>query len=197
MARDYKHAVHRGKSTERPPGSWLSFFSGLGIGLTVAFFVYVWVDYLPRPGSLGTVADAQGDNPAPASTVPVENELTSALPKPKFDFYKILPEIEVKVPDWEIQPDRPEREGAFLPGTYVLQVGSFQRHEDADRAKAKLALQGIEAKIQRVVINGQDVWFRVHVGPFRDIEKIKAMRMKLLENDMDFILLRIGDAQTT
>jgi arginyl-tRNA synthetase len=127
----------------------------------------------------------------------VDSELRSAVPEPKFDFYKILPEIEVKVPEWEIKSDQSDQEQAFSPGTYVLQVGSFQRYADADRAKAKLALQGIRAKIQRVVINGQDVWFRVHVGPFTEMEKIKTMRMKLIESDMDFILLRIGEAQTT
>ena len=76
----------------------------------------------------------------------------------------------------------------------MLQVGSFKQHEDADRAKAQLALNGIEADIHRVVINGQDVWYRVHVGPFETIEKIQEMRKKLIEADREFIVLKIGDA---
>jgi cell division protein FtsN len=197
MAQDYKHSVARPKAKPRPPGSWLSFVSGLGIGLTIALFVYLWVDYIPRPGQWGGASRAEQEASAPIAALSVDSELRSAVPEPKFDFYKILPEIEVKVPEWEIKSDQSDQEQAFSPGTYVLQVGSFQRYADADRAKAKLALQGIRAKIQRVVINGQDVWFRVHVGPFTEMEKIKTMRMKLIESDMDFILLRIGEAQTT
>jgi cell division protein FtsN len=197
MAQDYKHAVGGRKPKERAPGSWLSFMSGLGIGLIIALFVYLWGDYLPRPRDAGGVRPAQREASPPLSAPALAKQLPGAVPKPQFDFYKILPEIEVKVPEWELKSDQSDQEQAFSPGTYVLQVGSFQRYADADRAKAKLALQGIRAKIQRVVINGQDVWFRVHVGPFREMDKIKAMRMKLLESDMDFILLRIGDAQTT
>ena len=48
-------------------------------------------------------------------------------------------------------------------------------------------------KVQEEILgNGQDVWFRVHVGPLSDVEAIRAMRLKLIENDMDFILLKIG-----
>ncbi len=36
---------------------------------------------------------------------------------------------------------------------YILQMGSFRKFADADRMKARLALIGIEAEIQRVSIN--------------------------------------------
>jgi len=120
------------------------------------------------------------------------------LPRPKFDFYKILPEMEVPIPQWGVadrSADDTGQEPSLAAGTYLLQVGSFKRFEDADRAKARLALRGISASIQRVVINGQDVWFRVHVGPLTEVSEIREMRVKLVENDMDFILLKIGGAQ--
>ena len=77
-----------------------------------------------------------------------------------------------------------------------MQVGSFKAFEDADRVKATLALHGVTASIQRVVINGQEVWHRVHVGPFVSEEEIRAVRVRLLENGMDSILLRIGGTTT-
>lgn len=200
--RDYKHAARPGSkaagrngggagrsSAAGRTGNWISFASGLATGLVVALGVYLWSGSLPPPasllddGALDTEVSEGYPEPAPP------------LPRPRFDFYKILPEMEVPVPDWEIGSSKKEDGKAGLSaGTYVLQVGSFKSFEDADRAKARLALRGISANIQRVVINGQDVWFRVHVGPFSDEAEIRAMRLKLIENDMDFILLRIGGA---
>ena len=104
--------------------------------------------------------------------------------------------MEVPISDWDLaEQEQPgeQTENSLSGGTYLLQVGSFKRFEDADRAKASLALRGIEANIQRVVINGQDVWFRVHVGPLSDVAEIRRMRIKLIESDTDFILLRIGN----
>ncbi len=202
-ARDYKHARRRPSTPPPRQGSWLSFISGLGVGLLVAFGVYLWAGQLPPPATM--VDDLRGrfrtDEPVLAATPEIEP--VPELPEPKFDFYKILPEMEVPIPEWELGADKADAERAaaaelapgLAPGTYVLQVGSFKRFEDADRAKATLALRGIAASIQRVVINGQDVWFRVHVGPLSDVAEIRNMRLRLIENDMDFILLRIGGAQ--
>jgi hypothetical protein len=33
------------------------------------------------------------------------------------------------------------------------------------------------------------------VGPLSSAEEIRKMRLKLIENDMDFILLRIGETR--
>jgi cell division protein FtsN len=194
-ARDYKNAATKPKAKARPTGSWVSFISGLGIGLVVALGVYFWRG---EPSAQGIAANERGvaeiDETITYSSANFEEQTARTVPKPKFDFYKILPEIEVKVPDWEISSPATNNKNDFKQGTYVLQVGSFKQYKDADRAKAGLALGGIQAKIHRVVINGQDVWYRVHVGPYSDIGSIQAMRAKLIESGNDFILLKIGDA---
>jgi hypothetical protein len=53
---------------------------------------------------------------------------------------------------------------------------ALQRYQDADRVKARLALAGVSAGIQRVVINGSDVWYRVRVGPFNDLKSLQGAR---------------------
>jgi cell division protein FtsN len=193
--RDYKNNSGRPKKTQPQPrpGSWLSFISGLGVGLLIAFGVYLWSGQLPPPATLidGVETRLQNDQPFVDDIKTSEPE----MPRPKFDFYKILPEMEVPTPAWDettVENPTTAVDSGLEEGTYLLQVGSFKRFEDADRAKANLALRGLQATIQRVVINGQDVWFRVHLGPLSDVGKIRELRMKLLENDMDFILLRIG-----
>ena len=180
------------KAKLRPQGSWLSFISGLGIGLVFAIGVYFYRDELPSPERLidskfPPKVDSRG-----MSVGPNFGERTDPrLPTREFDFYKILPEMEVKVPDWEILRPSRNSDSDFVQGTYVLQVGSFKQHADADRAKAKLAHRGIQAKIHRVVINGQDVWYRVHIGPYSKIVDIQEMRTKLIESGNNFILLKI------
>lgn len=196
--RDYKNSTaqkrKRKKTAAANPGNWWSFLSGLSLGLLVAFGVYLWAGSLPPPVEV-VGRFAQHDNPNSDFTGPITEPIVE-LPRPKFDFYKILPEMEVPISDWDLaEQEQPgeQTENSLSGGTYVLQVGSFKRFEDADRAKASLALRGIEANIQRVVINGQDVWFRVHVGPLSDVAEIRRMRIKLIESDTDFILLRIGN----
>ena len=194
MARDYKNAAAKSTAKPRAPGSWMSFISGLGIGLVIAVGVYFLGNdprRLPRSTGHPTVPEMEDTDSSPGLDFEVEME--RVLPKREFDFYTILPEMEIKVPDWEISSPERKENSKFDQGTYVLQAGSFKQHADADRAKAKLALGGIRAKIHRVVINGQDVWYRVHVGPYSDIASIRAMRAKLIESGNDFILLKIGD----
>ena len=193
MARDYKNAGAASKRKNgRPVGSWASFTSGLALGLVVAFAVYVWRDQVPsfeQAIERGPLVDDGEYESTEISTTEVE-----APTKRKFDFYNILPQIEVKVPDWEITSPSEEQAADEQAGTFVFQVGSFKHHDDADRAKAQLALSGIEAKIHRVVINGQDVWYRVHVGPFTSMSDIQGMRKQLIEAERDFIVLKISDA---
>ena len=228
-AKDYKHATPRAPKAkpQAPLGSWVSFVTGLGLGLVVALAVYMWTARSTPPPAVAppVVAEAEARVEAPRVNEPpvVEGaesaEASLEPPRPKFDFYKILPEMEVPVQDWEKEeaeqkPAKPDETAAKDNKTdtaaakdkpanaaetaaYVLQIGSYKGYEEADQAKARLAMQGIAANIQRVVINGQDVWFRVHVGPLRDANELRAMRLKLQEHKTDFIVLKIGGAGAT
>jgi cell division protein FtsN len=231
MARDYKHSNARNKPKQperpRPQGSWVSFMSGLGLGLVIAVGVYVWRDHMPRAKEAMKVAveppAAAPKAPAPAReerapeperAPPPERDFQAAdaPPKPTFDFYKILPEVEVKVPETELQesappppkPPKPESAAAAAApaqtvapaekaGAYIIQIGSYQKFEEADRAKASLALQGIQASIHQVVINGQEVWYRVHLGPYTRKEDARVMRQRVLDAGANAIVLKISE----
>ena len=77
--------------------------------------------------------------------------------------------------------------------TYLLQVGSFRRNEDADRLKAQLALLGFEAKVERARINAKDTRYRVRSGPYRDTQAVDKARQRLVENGFNGIVIRIGE----
>jgi cell division septation protein DedD len=195
MARDYKHAAQRKNKPAATP-AWLAFASGLGLGLLITLFVYLHRP-APPPGPAAGVPTLNHSPPAEVRPAPVPAASTPAAPaKPRFDFYTILPEMEVKVPDWQLGNPGKSGQPTLVPGAYVLQVGSYQRFEEADKAKANLALHGISADIQRVVVNGGDTWFRVRIGPFKDLSEVQTMRAKLMENGLDFMLLRVKEGQT-
>lgn len=176
-----------GSNRSRQRG-WLSFLTGLAMGLFVAFLVYLQ--------SLTNVKDARQDFKQGAESAP-----QNPVSKPKFDFYTILPEMEVKVPEWEVDapplPAPQSKPPQAPPDTpYLIQVGSFQRFQEADKMKARLALIGISADIQRVTISGTDVWFRVRVGPFKDLKKLQSTRSRLAENSINFMLVRMRPGES-
>lgn len=73
--------------------------------------------------------------------------------------------------------------------TYFLQAGAFREPADAENAKARLALLGVEARIsERASDNG--TLYRVRVGPFGQLETMNRMRSKLSENGVDVAVVR-------
>ena len=73
--------------------------------------------------------------------------------------------------------------------TYFLQAGAFREPEDAENAKAKLAMMGFEANIsERPSDTG--TLYRVRVGPFRQLESMTRARSKLSDNGVDVAVVR-------
>ncbi len=163
----------------------MPFITGLSVGLFIAFVFYL------KSNTSNTSEENQSKKAeAPAIEFSHGDEIIESE-KTKFDFYTILPEREVKVPEWEPPKQKTVAGKKVETGSYVFQVGSFQKHSDADGVKAKLVMLGFPVEIQRVVINGQKIWFRVRIGPFKDASKLGNVRKRLSANNMDYILLRI------
>ena len=164
----------------------LSFVSGALVGAVAVYVVMVY-----RPGV--TVPEPwSGSAEESVAATQIENEVAEpSTDEPEFQFFNILPEMEVRVFDWELKKatPAPEAEGERGP-EYVIQVGSFRDKTEADRLKARLAMSGVRSAIQRVIINGQDVWFRVHVGPYADPEALGRMRSTLSRLGIQHIVLR-------
>lgn len=201
MPRDYKHRA-TSKRRKRRGGTprWLWLVAILGIGLFVAFLIYL-VQRPEQPSGASSTPQTTGQTlsvPSVGKDVRDVKKTPPAQvpppPKPRFDFYTILPEAEVLVPEQEIT-GKP-REGVpqvEAPGTYFLQVGSFSTHQQADHYKAKLALLGLQADIQKVTINNSDVRHRVRVGPYKDLTALNTARARLKDNKIEAILLRINE----
>lgn len=117
---------------------------------------------------------------------------TEPSEKREFDFYTLLPELEIIIPQEETtpldrQPVKPAP--AASQGSYLLQAGSFKRLEEADSLKARLALLGIESNIQSVNVDNT-TWHRVRIGPSKDRPALEKTRKHLSTNHIDTILMQ-------
>lgn len=204
MTRDYKTtAAPRAQRGRRGScGFWFltgTLLGGLGVGLA-----WLLQDWIPPP------ADA-----------PAARSETQPAAKPRFDFYNILPEMEVVVPDNELaeqaqgakaakppaqppaKPDQPpgpktpdQQAAKSEPATddgksYLLQVASYRTAADAERLKAKLALLGIQAQIQRITINNKDTYHRVRAGPFSGKDAVNQARTLLNKNGLESVAVKL------
>jgi cell division protein FtsN len=180
----------RPRKQEYPGWLWMVF--GLAIGLSVAFAVYM----RDAPPTVQEVAQSAASSP-PAGALDNNSEspaaATQSEPPRRFDFYNMLPNFEVIIPEEEpeVEVDR-EPKAIEAPGVYVLQAGSFSSYGDADRRRAQLALQGIESRIQRVSIDDK-TYHRVRIGPISDLEELNVTRSRLRAAKIDVLRIRLGD----
>ena len=192
MARRKARRKSPARKSEYPPIVWMLF--GLGVGLSVAFAVYMNdrqptvtpVAETPQPASLQNALDDNGE-----ATV-VEEEPVEKKDK-RFTFYDILPNVEILTDEAtpEVEADL-EPQAIEEPGVYVLQAGSFSTHKDADRRRAELALQGIESHIQRVKLNDRN-YHRVYIGPTDDLDELNLLRSRLRAAKIDVFRIRLSD----
>lgn len=187
MARDYKGRSRQRKKTT-PGWAWL--LAGLAMGLSVAMFVHL--HHLNNPPPAEPVAARSA---TPASQQADEEAAPAVEPEAGFDFYTMLPGIEVVVPR-EAPADghaaSAEAGPQLAPGRYWIQAGSFRRHQDADRRKAELALLGLASSIQEVNLDGQP-WHRVRVGPLPDAGQAEQTRHRLAEAGIGALAVRERD----
>lgn len=156
---------------------------GLLIGVLVAAGVALYINFGPKPfenkveqaprisqettgGQSGPIA-----LPGKPGDTPVE--------KPKLDFYTILPGGEAASAPVSNKPAEPVAERIFL------QAGAFQSPADADNLKARLALMGIEANVQRVDLSDKGIFYRVRLGAFATAEAADSMRARLLTEGIE------------
>ena len=185
MPRDYK--TKRSK-----PGAfsgWLGLGCGLALGLAVAGVVYLKDHRLDAPAAVAEKAVKKRNH----GTEPPEAGYPSGDESKSYAFYEMLPKFEVVVPekDKDVRPDTksiPETRR----GTYVLQAGSYKNFADADRVRAKLALQGIESNVQKVTVDN-DTWHRIRIGPIAKLYELNRMRQILRKADVDVLVIRVGD----
>jgi cell division protein FtsN len=160
-------AAGRGsRSQPASPRRW--FFAGLACGVFLSALVWL--------------ASQQPELVDSVAAVGKPTAAKNSAPKPTFDFYTLLPEQQVEV---DVEPRASDQGSQRTPiDQYLLQAGSFQLAEDADRRRAELILLGLEARVQETQgSNGR--WFRVYVGPFESRSRLEKARSLTAQQGID------------
>jgi len=121
----------------------------------------------------------------------------TAKPATRFDFYTLLPEREVIVPNEREAIKAKDKQKAVagqapteeVDESLFLQVGSFRSAQEADRRRAQIILLGLDAKVESVQANG-DTWYRVQSGPFTSRDKLSKARTQLSGAGIESLLLK-------
>lgn len=184
--RDYKRPARRSMDFNR----LREFGGGMLVGLVLASAVFIYKSDAKKVDLPET--------PRPEPMRAAKSEATEAAAgneaSDRYDFYEMLPNFEVVVPekDSDAKRDQPAAAKIERPGVYVLQAGSYRNEADAERVRAQLSLQGIDAKVQRVAVDN-DVWHRVRIGPISDLAELNRVRKQLQAADVDRLVIRVGD----
>jgi len=189
MARDYKP---RHKKTGGFSG-WLGLACGLGLGLAAAGVVYLKDRRLDAPYAAALKQQGAVRKKSHANDPPEAIEAGADDGGKTYDFYDMLPKFEVVVPE---KDKNVHHDIKTVPetrrGTYVLQAGSYRNDADAERSRAKLALQGVESKVQKVSVD-QDTWYRIRVGPISNLDELNRLRAILHKAEVDVLVIQVGD----
>ncbi|HSC48121.1 MAG TPA: SPOR domain-containing protein [Gammaproteobacteria bacterium] len=185
MAKDYKNSPKPKDKPKKKSGGfpgWGWFVLGIVAGLTA---------YKGWPLLLQAEKNAGAHTGKAAAATPATHAAPAAGTATHFDFYKMLPSFQVVIPG----QDKDVRSGdataaVSQPGSYILQVGSFQTYAEADKLKANLALLGVESSIQEVQVNDGATWNRVRIGPIKDLKELNSVRAKLAQNHIEPLIIR-------
>lgn len=189
-----RRGAHKRGSSGIPALFWL--LGGILIGLGTAIGL-MFKGYLPEIKQHSPAVGSPSSAVSEAALLD-DNAEADKPKKPRYDFFTVLPEMEVVVPEQELKrkakPLRDTTTGitdTTDQDSYVLQVGSFRSAPDAEQMKARLALMGSIATVQKVTVNGQ-TWHRVRIGPFKGARKADEKRRMLSENNYDTLVMKVN-----
>lgn len=193
-------------------GNVMSFLSGLSVGLLVAFIVFLRYQVVepgsePGPGIPAEVTRAPTEKDKPDvkftfyDTLRNKKVNISEWMAGEGDVREQADEEDTDQVREHEQDEEDAGEQAQLAALdqdagddvtgYVLQVGSFKDFSSADEVKAQLALLGVFADIQRVMLNEQDVRHRVRLGPYTSVDEMRDARRRLEDNGIEFMLIEL------
>lgn len=192
---------------KKPVPGYIWMLAGLAIGLFAAFLVYLdkqpteqvsFTDAVKQ--ELKKAREQQKQEAASqqhmSNTTSDNSNSGSSNNKPRFEFYTILSELEVFVPEPEAEAktkttaQKPLNIPTSGSKKYLLQAGSFKSKKDAERLKASLALLGVLSSIQSVNIN-QDNWHRVRIGPFSNPTLLRETLSTLKQNNIHAMTMEL------
>lgn len=181
-------AARRGKSQARRHGSgglpgWAWLVLGVLVTLLAVLLVPRWLKSgggdgffrpTPNPDARPAAPSAEGEAIAPD----VAPAAAPEKPKPpQFDFYTLLPGQEVAMSDAE------------LAASAKAEAVAYGASGDAEAVKAKIALLGLNARVESAQIAGKTV-YRVRLGPYGSAAELAEAKAKLADGGLPAIAVK-------
>ncbi len=175
MTRDYKHVSDRRATTRSAPaqpkrGFRAGFTLGLTLGLGGAVLVHFYYVLRDEPALPPVPVETRAASPAAEDEKPYD-----------YDFYRILADLEVSVPE-------PEEGDEELRPVYILQVGSFKARHTAEVLQGRLKTLDLESKVHKVERDDGAVWYGVRLGPYDSLSRVNNIRIDLRKRGIDSML---------
>jgi len=189
-----KKQAHRNGGSGTPGWIWL--LVGLLGGLAIAAVLFVQ-GYWGKDGSLLPQPNPEARAPAP-SEEPLAQAETAEPKKPKYEFYDVLRDKEVIIPDADLpalaQAEADTPADAVVPANaetvrYLIQAGAFRSSSDAEALKARIALTGELARVESAEIAGGTI-YRVRLGPYANASTLAAAKKTLGDNGIEAAAIR-------
>jgi cell division protein FtsN len=162
-------------------GIFIGFILGIGTALGVAWYI----NKMPSPF---LSHDQAAQKPA---ALPAPQAATAPDVKPKFDFYSILPGKESSPAKVAPPAATPSAPATPISESYYLQAGAFQKKDEADNMKAKLAMIGLESEIQAGPGASK---YRVRIGPYQNEQDMKKAQDELQQNGIASSVVKIKES---
>lgn len=165
-----------------------------------------------RPsGSTNTTADSSATSGSAATSSARTGGTVNNTPEPlstedrarRFEFYTLLPEAETlgaqsddeKPAASKTDPAKPaDTKATTSKQRTLLQTGSFQRAQDAEKLRAQIILLGLPASIQKVQARPGETWHRVQAGPFNDAASLANAQKTLKDARIQHIVIRMKNS---
>jgi cell division protein FtsN len=191
-------AARRGKSQAKRGGSarsgvpaWIWLLAGILLGGGGALFVLLQEG---RDTQRAPTPNPSAQAPREAEAPVAQNAEPPRETKPRYDFYTVLAEREVQIPDNELAAQAQRESTTPAPASeaqrYLLQAGAFADARDAEAVKARLALIGLKARVEAGEVKGSTI-HRVRLGPYASARELEAAKRQLAENGIrDAIAIR-------
>ncbi len=187
MGRDYKHRVNHYKN--KPQQTKIAWWKWVLIFILISLFVIFLVNLRQSAPQIKQTQKVQSISIKSKKHTP-KRQNTEAE-EPRYDFYTILPETEIIIPDYEINTrSREEVFGKGKSSKYIIQAGSFREFKEADKLRARLALMGIESRVEKATV-GSVIWNRVKMGPYSRSSSVSVIKKRLRNSGIDVIVTEV------
>ncbi|WP_303786202.1 SPOR domain-containing protein [Azovibrio restrictus] len=199
MSRDVKSRKPAPKK-KSGGGTLIGMFIGLVLGVLIAAGVVWYMNKTPVPFVNKVQQVPSSTNPGQAPMA-LPGKPGDPVPEKRFQFYDILqgkaeavpgkgeskPAAAARPQEPEARKEEPKKEDK--PGKpHYLQAGSFSKAEDAENLKANLAMMGLEAHVQQVMVQDK-TFFRLRLGPYTKVEDANKVRAELAKAGVDTALI--------